>query len=134
MNDHGDIPRKRIATYTVGPVRFLYGMTHAHHGPDNAGARPPEEVDSMTNTSIWRITHTCELGLPTATYGEGAISLGIAGRVASPRLRVVDGTVMPLSTGDVSLEADKTAVADVAVAAVTDAFAFPGPPAWSPPI
>ena len=87
----------------------------------------------MTNNSSWCITHTCELGLPTATYGVRLDSVGTARRVASPRVRP-QGTVMPISTGDVSLQADKTAVADVAVAAVTDAFAFPGPPAWSPPI
>jgi len=83
----------------------------------------------MTNISNWRITHTCELGLPTAYPG----SLGIAGRVASPRVRV-QGTAMPIFTGDVSLEADRAVVAGVAVAAVTDASAFPGSPAWSPPI
>ena len=80
----------------------------------------------MTNTSNWRTTHTCELGLPTA-YVDG---LGIAGRVASPRVRV-QGTVMPISTGDVSFQADR---ADVAGVAVKDAFAFPGPSTWSPPI
>jgi hypothetical protein len=79
----------------------------------------------MTNTSIWRTAHTCELGLPTA-YVDG---LGIAGRVASPRVRVED-IVMPITTGDVSLQADRAAVAGVAV---KDAFPVSGL-AWSPPI
>lgn len=79
----------------------------------------------MTNTSIWRTTHTCELGLPTA-YVDG---LAIAGRMASPRVRV-EGTVMPIFTGDVSLQADRAAVAG---AAVKDAFEVPDL-AWSPPI
>ena len=83
----------------------------------------------MTNTSNWRTTHTCELGLPTAYAG----SLGIAGSAALPRLRTVgiEGTAMPISTGDVSLLVDRAAVAGVAV---KDAFAFPGPSTWSPPI
>jgi hypothetical protein len=83
----------------------------------------------MTNISTWRTAHTCELGLPTAYAG----SLGIAGRVASLRVRTVavEGTVMPVSTGDVSLLVDRAAVAGVAV---KDAFAFPGPSTWSPPI
>jgi hypothetical protein len=80
----------------------------------------------MTNTSTWCTTHTCELGLPTAYVDD----LGIAGRVASPRVRV-EGTVMPIVTGDVSLQADRAVVAGVAV---KDASAFPGPLAWSPPI
>jgi predicted alpha/beta-hydrolase family hydrolase len=84
----------------------------------------------MTNSS-WCITHTCELGLPTtAAYGVRLDSLGTARRVASPRVRP-QGTVMPISTGDVSLQADWAAVAGVAV---KDAFAFPGPSTWSPPI
>jgi hypothetical protein len=82
----------------------------------------------MTNTSTWRTTHTCELGLPTA-YVAG---LGIAGGVASPRVRVED-IVMPV-TGDVSLQADRADVAGAAVAATIDASAFPGRLAWSPPI
>ena len=84
----------------------------------------------MTNNSSWCITHTCELGLPTATYGVRLDSVGTARRVVSPRVRP-QGTVMPISTGDVSLQADRAAVAGVAV---KDAFAFPGPSTWSPPI
>lgn len=79
----------------------------------------------MTNTSIWGTTHTCELGL-SATYVD---SLGVAGRVASPRVRV-EGIAMPITTGDASLQADRAAVAGVAV---KDAFEVPGC-TWSPPI
>jgi hypothetical protein len=86
----------------------------------------------MTNTSTWRTAHTCELGLPTA-YVAG---LGIASGVASSRVRTVaiGGTVMPITTGDVSLQADRVVVAGAVKDAAVDTSAFPGPLAWSPPI
>jgi hypothetical protein len=109
-----DIPRKRIATYTPGPVRSVYRTSQ--RTPATGEAISSEEVDSMTNTSTWHLARPCGLGLSTAA----PVAVAYAQR-----------TRMPVTTGEVSLLVDRAPIAGVAAAA-KDAFGFPAPP-WGPP-
>jgi hypothetical protein len=110
----------------TGPGRYRRCLPHdhAHHGSDDAGARGPKEVSAVNNTiatdlhadfamPTWRDRVAVLRGLPMIT----GVDLMVARHTCAP-----------------SIDAAGIAGEQSATTVVSTTGAFPGTPAWSPPI
>jgi hypothetical protein len=139
-----EIPRKWFAAYRRAVVSFFHPISHAHYGPDEAGARHETRrciavikmnlmAQSLTDSP--RIAFgmpVCDRGRVATVRTSGVWSLSsVRSVIAAGAKRRDDATgVSGRVFGDVS-RATGLAYRHIAAAGATDVF--PGTSAWSPP-
>jgi hypothetical protein len=126
LENFSEIPKKSIAAYRPSPVRFSRStFKSAHNGPDKAGARQQKEVIAVVNNIVSFSQHA-GFGMPVSGRA----------RVSSLRAFPMTAAVSP-AAGQKCVLSGSTSVIDgyrLVTGASVATGAFPGLPAWSPPI